>query len=504
MIDFKLLRSILSPNSPTFPHSKTAQGDDLPPDGLTMGTLFIGMQGTGKTTALARHLFEYFKEFPDRPIFVLDWGGTLSNAILGLVAQDPQYERLLKRIVYDEMGHPEWVIPLPEFSYLYDFDTPIMSFESQVERVKLNIKKMNDELVRITPVVGGIAINQLVPNLLRLCTAVIDEFGETWQTTEAINLIEEHHLLAEKLAKDGYKVPSAKYYLQNSFLNLNSHDKDLRSIAANAVFEPISTDLVRARIGYPRPSWTPREAIKKGLMVLVNGHRFKNQRSKLDYLFTQVYSLIMSEMDKRQPSEAQDKPVSLVMDEVYSLFEVPGLAVDISKLSPQYRNVKLQLYIVLQELAQMTKELRDHIWSIGNMVVFTLANFQEAYEFSQQLFPYQPTAIKLPAKTETQQDITEPDRGQYLSIANQIQTLKNRECIMRIFYSESKREKYVLWIKKTKDIPNSPQLITVEELKETLLKDRGVRVRDALEVVNRRFVSRKSIKVPKTRVPPHL
>ncbi len=138
-------------------------------------------------------------------------------------------------------------------------------------------------------------------------------------------------------------------------------------------------------MGYYRPGWTAKEAIDKGLLVLVDGARLINREITQHYLFMQVYSLIMAEINKRRPSDPNDKPVSLVMDEVYSLIQIPGMAPEISRLSPQYRSRKLQLYVVLQELSQMALELRPHIWSLGNLVCFALSNFNEAYELSQQV-----------------------------------------------------------------------------------------------------------------------
>jgi hypothetical protein len=66
--------------------------------------------------------------------------------------------------------------------------------------------------------------------------------------------------------------------------------------------------------------------------------------------------------------------------------------------------------------------------------------------------------------------------------------MKHRECVMRRYISEKVQDKYVLWVRQTKDVPTEPTVITLDEFKETLLKDRGVRVRDALEVINKRSI----------------
>jgi hypothetical protein len=197
----------------------------------------------------------------------------------------------------------------------------------------------------------------------------------------------------------------------------------------------------------------------------------------------------MAEIKRRRPADPNDKPASLVLDEVYSLLSIPGMAVELSQLSPQYRSRKLQLYIVLQELTQMSDELRPHIWSLGNIVSFAIANFNEAYEIAQQLSEYNPKMQKLPPANPTGQPMMETDRGQYLEICNWIQRMKRRECIMRRHLSESKMDDKVRHVAETRTSQtiNADIKAYLEEVKDYLLQETGIRVRDALEVINRRI-----------------
>jgi len=498
MFDLKFFKNVMWPDNPAFPNSRTADYDQLLPDGLTMGTLYIGRQGTGKTSSLARHLVDYFKAYPDRAIFVLDWSGSITDNILSLLLQEPREvrEKLVRRLVYDEMGNPEWTIPLPEFSHLYG-----SSYDEQVQRLSTNLSKLAPELVKGAPFLAGLGLTEIAPQIFRVLTSISNEFGETWQATEAKKLITDASLLRKSLAAYGYKVPQAKWFLEKVFLDLKQNERELRSYALLALLGAIETQETRARVGFYRPAWTPKEAIKNGNMVLVNGARLINQRNTQHYLFTQVYSLIMSEINKRQPGNPADQPVALVMDEVYSLLSIPGMAEEVGMLSPLYRSRKLELYIVLQALSQLAPTLREQIWSIGNIVSFAVSNFEEAYELAQQIYPYNPETVKLRARTDNQQPVIEPDRGQYLQIANDLQRMQHRECIIRRYQSEKILDKYVLWVKKTKDVPTEPTEITVVEFKEILLKERGVRVRDALQVINQRSIG--NVVLQKA-APPHL
>lgn len=483
MLDWSLFGKLFLPAYPKFPNSRIAP-DELMPDGLPMGTLVIGRQGTGKTTFLARHLVDYFKQFPDRAIFVLDWSGSITDSILGLISNEAgnERERLVSRIVYDELGNPDWVIPLPEFSTIYG-----NLLEEQAQRVANNLVKLAPELVADAPFLAGLGLREIAPQLFRLLTAISDNPDSRWQVTEAKRLLRDLPTMRQAVAKYGNTVPEAKWFFEKAFMSLKENERELRTYAILALLGVIETSTARARVGYPRPGWTPKEAIRNGLMVIVNGGRLINQRNTQHYLFTQVYSLIMSEMNRRRPADPNDKPVALVMDEVYSLISIPGMAEEVGMLAPLYRSRKLELYIVLQSLSQLAITLRPQIWSIGNIVGFAVSNFEEAYELSQQIFKYESKTIKLDAKSDTGQPIVETDRGQYLQIANDIQRMVHRECIIRRYQSEKVLDKYVLWVKQTK---NTPQLSVekVSELKEMLLRKRAVRVSDALSEINQRKI----------------
>ncbi len=360
------------------------------------------------------------------------------------------------------------------------------SFEEQAQRLSQNLAKLAPELVRDAPFLAGLGLREIAPQLFRVLASITNDRNETWQSTEAKKLLTDPPLLRRVLAKYGYKVPQAKWYFEKMFLELKPTERELRTYALLSMLGTIETPETRARVGFYRPGWTPREAVKNGLFVLVDGSRLINQRNTQHYLFTQVYSMFMNEINKRDPGNPNDEPVALVMDEVYTLLSIPGMAEEVAMLSPLYRSRKLQLYIVLQSLSQLAPNLKEQIWSIGNIVSFAISNFEEAYEIAQQLFKYDPRTIKMDARSDMGQPIVEPDRGQYLQIANDIQRLAHRECIIRRYQSEQVLDKNILWVKKTKNVPNTPTAMSVEELKDKLLKERGIRVQDALEVIKQR------------------
>ncbi len=115
----------------------------------------------------------------------------------------------------------------------------------------------------------------------------------------------------------------------------------------------------RARAGEYKSAWTVKEAVEKGLMVIVNASRLINQPLAQYYFVTQVYSFIIQEMNKRIPNNPNDKPVVIILDETYALTGIPGMAEEIAKVPSLYRSRKVELYIVLQALSQLSPNLRN-------------------------------------------------------------------------------------------------------------------------------------------------
>lgn len=479
---YDLIWKILGPEIPKYPHTKFARYEELLPEGLPMGTLIIGRQGSGKTTAVSNHIVDYFLRFPDRAIIVLDNSGSNTDEILKLIAQRPDWQELSSRIVYEDLGNPEWVVPLPEFSDKYG-----LTFDEQAQRVAKNLDNLAPELAERAPVVAGIGLKEIAPQLFRIITAIQNDLGDTWQATEARDLLTDPKKLTAVVEKFGFRYPQAKRFFLKEFLPLSKGERELRTYALRSMLGAVESPELIAGLGYYRPGFTYGEAIQKGLMVITDGARLLNRRGAQHYLFTQRFSMLMAEINKRRPANPSDLPVSLIMDEVYSLMKIPSMAPDIAELSPKYRSRKLQLYIVLQELAQMSKELKEHIWSLGNIVSFGISNFQEAYEIAQQLFKYDPKTIKMGPRSDVGQPIVEPDRGQYLQIANDLQNLAWRECILRRYITERQKDPFVQWVRRTKEVPQNPPFIPVPDLKQLLLERHGVRVRDALEMVYKRM-----------------
>jgi hypothetical protein len=261
---------------PYCPYPDTKE-DVLFDEGLTMGTLYIGKQGTGKTTSLARHLVDYFKRYPDRAMFILDWSGSITDAILTILLSDENRNAYLNRIVYDQLGNPEWVIPLPEFSLCYGGN-----YEEQIQRVVGNLAKLSPYLIQNAPVLGGLSVNEIAPHFFRLLTAITNDdvdANETWQITETKRLMVDKNILRQQLSKYGSKIPETSWFLNCEYLtpDIKAGEREIRTYALRSLLNLADIREIRARLGYYRPGWTPKEAIDGGKMILVDGAKLIGQ-----------------------------------------------------------------------------------------------------------------------------------------------------------------------------------------------------------------------------------
>ena len=179
-------------------------------------------------------------------------------------------------------------------------------------------------------------------------------------------------------------------------------------------------------------------------------------------------------------------PVLLIIDEVYKLFEIKGMAEDLGEITTYFRSRKLMPMFVIQAHWQLDKLLKEQIWSMGNLVTFSLSNFDDAYSFAQQVFEYDTSQIRLSPTSDGGRSVVETDRGQYLQIANWIQRLPWRQAVMRRYINEQESESFVAFVERTREKPQGELPRPMSEIKRSLFRRRAIPVRDALDVVNNR------------------
>jgi hypothetical protein len=466
--------------------------------GLVMASVFVGRQGSGKTFALAQELLEQIKVHPEQPFFIFDWSGGLINTLYQLILSDPKREEIEPRLVYDALagrsinGQP-YVMPLPEFSEEYDPEKLWLErVEDQADRVEQVFEDLNPNLIEKNPTVGRRPIKSLLPNLLLLANAITDDRGESWQITEAVKLLDKAvREPARKLF--GGRVKKANEYFTHRFTGEDKFDRELAD-ALMDVLDVINSRRVRARVGYPYPGWTPGEVIRNGLIACYDGSDLNNNQKQKDYLYLQLFHLILNEINKRVPSLPGYPPINWVMDEVYTFTETPGVSRRLAHLPSEYRNRKLQLFLVLQSLKQLAGEengkkgLEDVFFSFGNLVVFSLLDIEDCLTVIKNLIPFDPQIVKVPAPREGQHDIME-NRDEQLAIrAYELQHLAQRECYVRRFIDEARMDR-IIHIGQTRDVRITASREDVESLKDRLMLLRGVPLAEAEKIIGQRKIA---------------
>lgn len=461
-------------------------------EGLNRGTLVVGRPGTGKTVWAAMQAVRWVLAHPNCPMYSLDASGSFTNDFIEIYHQLPRedFEKIDRRVVYDRLGDPNLVVPMPFFSPAYG-----QCYEEQVQRVAQNFQDLAKDMVTQAPIMS-ISVTDTLVQMGRLLCAIQNEQGECWQMSEAKKLLLDAKLLKEACKLYGHKVPDAKWYFEKEYLsaNVSRFERELRTYALRSVLNMIEPRAIRARIGYCKEGWTPKEGDKNGLIVLVSGEELINQEQSQAILFTDIFSQIFAHINKRIPHDPNNKPTLLVIDEVPMLLKIDGMAEKIARISPQYRSRKLQPMVIIQGFWQLADILNEAKWSFGNNIIFGIEDHSETYETAQQLARYNPTGEKLPAKSRTSQPVVESDRGQYLTFANWLQHLGWRECIMKRYITESQEDPYIRYIERTADKPNRPLDEPLAEIKERLLKKRAIPVKDALEVINQRRLHKQPLK----------
>lgn len=370
-----------TPKHPNVKNLRHVQNDNLYFDSLTRGAVVSGNPGTGKTSWTAMQILEHAKAYPQRPVFVFDASGSLTNEIIELVYLEESVVQggLVRRIVLDISGDEYLVVPQPFFSAEYG-----LTDEELVQRATMILEELNREKVEMTPVMA-ISLTELAPELFRLVNVIRNQHGERWQITEIRKLLIELGQLHLACKDFGQFSPEAKFYLENELLdeNVSKTEKERRMLTLRNALGVIEPRPLRARYGYYRPTITPQEVISKGLIYILSGEKLTNLEKAQSWVFWDAYSALEAVINKRIPHDPNDEPVLMVIDEVYKLFEIKGMAKKLGQISTYYRSRKLMPVIIIQAYWQLADILKEQIWSFGNQVTFALENFNDAYKFSQ-------------------------------------------------------------------------------------------------------------------------
>ena len=488
MISWSTLLKLIAgkPAHPDIKSLQVVENESLFFESLTMGTIYSGKQGSGKTSSVARTAVDYALCYTERPIFIFDASGSLIEEFIKLYHLLPQeqFEKIGKRVVLDIPGDDEYVIPKPLFSPDYG-----LSLEEEIDKAKSILMELNPERLERNPTMAT-AITVTAPHLFRLLNVIRDDHG-SWQVPNAKTLLygaEPGDTLDVAISHYGRFAKSSADHFRRTLLreNISSTTRTAKVDALLDALQEIEPDPLRARYGYVRPGITPREIIDKGLIYLLSGEKLTNNKTAQAWVFWDEFSSLRAIINQRIPHDDNEAPVLLIIDEVYRLFEIKGMAEALGEIPTYFRSRKLMPIFVIQAHWQLANLLKEQIWNMGNLVTFSLFNFDDAYRFAQQVFEYDKEQVRLSPFGESGQFVAETDRGQYLQIANWIQRLPWRQAVMRRYITEQESEPFVAFVERTRELPSGRLPRPMSEIKRNLFRRRAIPVRDALNVVNHR------------------
>jgi hypothetical protein len=501
MFDLRTVNRALfgKPIYPYIPNLRITRDDTLFFESLTRGAWIGGNPGTGKTTWCAMETIRYALTYPDRPIFILDASGSLTNEIIEIAHYIPEGEKVLKRIALDIPGHEKWVVPKPMFHPDYG-----LTEEELVAKAVLIFKELKPRTLTETPMMAE-AINTTAPRLCELLMTMTNEHGESWQITEAKRLLIDRYEGGElsKACKGyGERAPAAKWYFEKTLLrsDITPTGFEARTASLLGALSTLETKPLRARYGYCRPGITDKEVIEKGLIKIVSGEAITNQNDAQALVFWEEFAGIRALINKRIPHDPASEPCLLIIDEVYRLFEIEGMAKALGEVSTYFRSRKLMPVIIIQAFWQLTELLKEQIWNLGTVVAFAMENQKDAYAIAQQLAVYDPESVKFNYQRQGANPTAEPDRGQFLQIADFIQKKMGwRQMLLRRYINEREKDPYIRFVEQTRDKPKGTLPASLTEIKEELFRKRALPVKDVLTVVNQRklSVSRTSAERPR-------
>lgn len=461
---------------------------------MTKANAVVGAQGTGKTFAVAQEVWEMIKDHPDYSFVIYEWGSMMMDTLLAMALSDPSGKSQLKRFIFDPIAgrkirHEEWIMPLPAFSDKYDPEKSFINrLEDQIDRVRRTFEHLHKEGVVNNPTMFGRPINSLLPNLCLLAAAYQDDEGHSWQLTEIHKLLDINTQKAVK-AKVGSRVGKAYTYFQDQYKTGSDFGSDLGAALLD-ILDVINSSRIRARIGANEPGYTPAEVFQ-GKVLIVDGSGLNNNETQRNHEFLRHFNLFDDEIKKRRPGNPNLKPVVIIMDECYTFTEIPSMASMIAHYPSEMRNRKIQMINIYQSLKQLAKGLEgrpglnDLFFSFGNIICFSLLDIEDAIAIAKNFFPYDPLAVKVAARTNTQNDVLKNITEQQMIRAYELTRMPDRECYIRRFISEGQIDR-ITHVQRTKDALITVTSEEVESFKDELLMQRGMLLENAKDIINNR------------------
>jgi hypothetical protein len=487
MIDllFAIVLEILFPppqkEYPGFLGVVRSDDESVPYQAKNLGHLVMGEPGSGKTRSQAKQFVDEAIENPRDAFFLLDISGSMADDVIGYASKQRKdiWEWLQKRIIYIRLGDKNYSFPNPEFSKHYG-----STYEEQIDRVTNNIVSLTGGF-KSASIVGGVTLKAVLPYFLRLLTSMshVTPYKEPFQITDLQLMTDHKKYLAAAMNKVGEALDHmTRDFLFTRILNVKKDSGELRTYALSEVHAALSSQAAIADLGYYYPVWTPKEAIEKGMIVIVDGSLLINQEFYQNYRMAQIYSMIAENINKRRPHDPRDNVVNIYIDEVPGILKNPGIAEKIQEMISMRRSRNVHLTILIQSLSQLSEDLQKNIFMVQNVTCFAGSIMDDMDAMARHVFYYDPGYQK-PTVKET----SEPEQGQTRQQVDFLQSLPPRSCVIKCRKANKEKDPHIYYVPKTREVSGLPNQDELEEIKQALMAKIGVRIREALKYPQERL-----------------
>ena len=433
----------------------------LPDGGRTLGTRVVGEAGTGKSVLLGAIAFGDFTRFI--PVVLWDHNGGMIDAFFAQVLAHPERPSLEERIRYVEFGNKEFAYGMP-FYYDAGGDDPFTMSQRLIDI----LLKLDPDLAS-APVLGASSLVQLGTMVGTILSAVVDQEGNHWQITEALDLLSNYNSprWAKIRSELTGKIDAAEKFLVENYSRSTPTERHTRSWSFESrIWTYLNSPNLKATVGQGKPTIDWREVEAKRLAVIFDFRNLANQKP-LEHLSLSTFEYFLTFIKRRGINAPE--PISLIIDELPTLIEYQSLEPDVRSLATRFRAYKLWSTIGHQALYQLSPKLREAAWSFRNQIVGQQANITDAEDVVNNLL-----AIVDPMERRV--------------VAQLLQRLPSRRFLLRRHRSEHEADRETYWVK-TLDMPDISS-VTQEQIAAAKLENQkqfAPRVGKVLEQIDDRL-----------------
>ncbi len=356
----------------------------------SMGIHLQAGKGSGKSRLMGRIIgfFDFIRGFP---VVIFDPHGSTIDNFLDKLSSLPlgAQERLKRRVLYVDMsGKSGNVIPFPLYYR--------MGSESlyEISQRYLDVVRKIDPALQTASVEGWNPLWRTGTNIGMILAAL------NFQITEAEQLLRNPTQWLPRIQHALDLFPEVKPAI--SFLDeLGKLPDNNRNRRTEAFFNKIALfsldPSMKAMFGTSELGINWNDVVEQGLVVLLDfrhEHDIERRRFKMMWIFNYFLDFI------KQRGAGRHRPISVIFDELTSLFSVQALAADLfasdldELINVIARNYSIWLTIAHQELFQFSERLQKTLMSMGTQILGATSDQEAALFLSRLFYRYDPYLVK--------------------------------------------------------------------------------------------------------------